>query len=174
MRWARAVALRAMTGYPRHYLEDGVQDGMVALVECAHRYRPDGGATFRTYAGPRIRGAIIDGLRRRIDYRRQGEVGLVSMETFDRPDELARVPDLALEAVEGWDDRQRLAAAVHRLSPRPRLMVTLYYWEGLPYRQIGDLFGITESGAKLAIDAAERRLRLLLEHTPTGHLKKPA
>lgn len=45
-------------------VEDLVQTGMVALVEAAQAYE-DRGHAFATYAGTRIRGAMIDDLRRR-------------------------------------------------------------------------------------------------------------
>lgn len=43
-------------------IEDLIQIGMVALVEAANRYE-DRGHNFSTYAGTRIRGALIDHLR---------------------------------------------------------------------------------------------------------------
>lgn len=43
-------------------IEDLVQMGMIALVEAANRYE-DQGHNFATYAGMRIRGALIDHLR---------------------------------------------------------------------------------------------------------------
>ncbi|WOE74759.1 sigma-70 family RNA polymerase sigma factor [Alterisphingorhabdus coralli] len=43
-------------------IEDLVQIGMVALVEAANRYE-DQGHNFATYAGTRVRGALIDHLR---------------------------------------------------------------------------------------------------------------
>ncbi|MEO1045857.1 MAG: RNA polymerase sigma factor FliA [Pseudomonadota bacterium] len=43
-------------------IEDLIQIGMVALVEAANRYE-DMGHNFSTYAGTRIRGALIDHLR---------------------------------------------------------------------------------------------------------------
>ncbi len=43
--------------------EELVSAGVLGLVEAAHRYRDDGGASFVTFAYRRIRGAIIDCLR---------------------------------------------------------------------------------------------------------------
>ena len=45
-------------------VEDLVQSGMVGLIEAARQFQPGQGATFATYAGIRIRGAMIDELRR--------------------------------------------------------------------------------------------------------------
>lgn len=45
-------------------LEDLIQAGMVGLLEAAKKYDASKGASFETYAGIRIRGAIIDEVRR--------------------------------------------------------------------------------------------------------------
>jgi len=45
-------------------IEDLIQAGMIGLIEAARNYDPSQGAAFETYAGIRIRGAIIDEVRR--------------------------------------------------------------------------------------------------------------
>ena len=45
-------------------VEDLVQSGMVGLIEASRQFQQGQGATFATYAGIRIRGAMIDELRR--------------------------------------------------------------------------------------------------------------
>lgn len=45
-------------------VEDLIQSGMVGLIEAARQFQPGQGATFATYAGIRVRGAMIDELRR--------------------------------------------------------------------------------------------------------------
>ncbi|MEH6625207.1 MAG: RNA polymerase sigma factor FliA [Motiliproteus sp.] len=45
-------------------LEDLVQSGMIGLLEASKRYDASKGASFETYAGIRIRGAIIDEVRK--------------------------------------------------------------------------------------------------------------
>ncbi len=52
-------------------IEDLVQIGMVALVEAANGYE-DRGHAFSTYAGMRVRGAMIDHLRRHAAQARSG------------------------------------------------------------------------------------------------------
>jgi len=52
-------------------IEDLVQIGMVALVEAANGYE-DRGHAFSTYAGMRVRGAMIDHLRRHATQCRSG------------------------------------------------------------------------------------------------------
>lgn len=45
-------------------LDDIVQAGMMGLMEAAERYRDDQGAQFETFAAQRIRGAMLDELRK--------------------------------------------------------------------------------------------------------------
>lgn len=45
-------------------LDDLIQSGMIGLLEAASKYDMSKGASFETYAGIRIRGAIIDEVRR--------------------------------------------------------------------------------------------------------------
>jgi RNA polymerase sigma factor for flagellar operon FliA len=45
-------------------LDDLVQAGMLGLLDASDRYESDLGAQFETYAGHRIRGAILDELRK--------------------------------------------------------------------------------------------------------------
>lgn len=45
-------------------VDDLIQDGMIGLLEAARQYSPDKGASFETYATTRIRGAMIDQMRR--------------------------------------------------------------------------------------------------------------
>ena len=45
-------------------LEDLIQAGMIGLLEAAQKYDGSKGASFETYAGIRIRGAIVDEMRR--------------------------------------------------------------------------------------------------------------
>ncbi len=45
-------------------VEDLIQAGMVGLLEAQQNYDPSKGASFETYAGIRIRGAMLDDIRR--------------------------------------------------------------------------------------------------------------
>ena len=45
-------------------VDDLIQAGQIGLIEAARHYKSDGGASFATFAGTRIRGAMLDELRR--------------------------------------------------------------------------------------------------------------
>ncbi|MGL5147924.1 MAG: sigma-70 family RNA polymerase sigma factor, partial [Plesiomonas shigelloides] len=49
---------------PSVLLEDLVQAGMIGLLEAQQNYDASKGASFETYAGIRIRGAMLDEIRR--------------------------------------------------------------------------------------------------------------
>jgi RNA polymerase sigma factor FliA len=49
---------------PSVEVNDLIQAGMIGLLEAATHYSSDRGASFETYAGIRIRGAMIDALRK--------------------------------------------------------------------------------------------------------------
>src|SRR6188508_859781 len=45
-------------------VDDLIQAGMIGLIEAAQKYDSSKGASFETYAGIRIRGSIVDEMRR--------------------------------------------------------------------------------------------------------------
>ncbi len=49
---------------PSVQVDDLVQAGMIGLLEASRNYDPTQGASFETYAGIRIRGAMVDEIRR--------------------------------------------------------------------------------------------------------------
>lgn len=49
---------------PTVNIEDLVQAGMIGLVEAARKFNEEKGASFSTYAGIRIRGAMLDEIRK--------------------------------------------------------------------------------------------------------------
>lgn len=68
-RIARSVFIRMSSSTP---VEDLFQIGVIALLEAAKSFEDRGTAQFATYAGIRIRGAMIDELRRSATVSRQG------------------------------------------------------------------------------------------------------
>jgi len=49
---------------PNVEVDDLIQSGMIGLLEAARHYTPSKGANFETYAGIRIRGAMLDEVRK--------------------------------------------------------------------------------------------------------------
>lgn len=49
---------------PNVQVDDLIQAGMIGLLEASNNYSPDHGASFETFAGIRIRGAMLDEIRK--------------------------------------------------------------------------------------------------------------
>jgi RNA polymerase sigma factor FliA len=61
----KKIALHMKRRLPSHIdLEDLMQSGFVGLIEAKKNYKEDMGSAFETFASIRIRGAIIDALRK--------------------------------------------------------------------------------------------------------------
>jgi RNA polymerase sigma factor for flagellar operon FliA len=62
---------------------------------------------------------------------------------------------------------QRLAAAIASLPLRERLLITLRYYEGLTFDEIGDLFGMSEEDVVRINAEALEHLRQTLDAAET-------
>lgn len=61
----KEVARRMSMGLPGHIeYDDLVSWGVIGLLDALEKYRPDKGSQFKSYAAVRIKGAILDELRR--------------------------------------------------------------------------------------------------------------
>lgn len=90
-------------------------------------------------------------------YSQLSNVSLVALDELmsvegDRGDKLSLVETLEdtkmtgpVEAVETEEMKEILAGAINRLPEREKIVVTLYYYEGLTLAQIGQVLGVTES-----------------------------
>ncbi len=174
---------------PSVEVDDLMQAGMLGLLEAAANYAPNRGASFETYAGIRIRGAMIDALRKldwapRSVHRKARAVAAVVQEIERRTGRDARDTEIAEQmgvsleeyhaivqdaascrlavlddttaaAAEGAADpfgetaaegfREALAQAIDGLPEREKLVMSLYYSEGLNLKEIGAVLKVTES-----------------------------
>ena len=85
---------------PSVEVNDLIQAGMVGLLEAAAHYASDRGASFETYAGIRIRGAMIDALRKqdwapRSVHRKAREAATVIRDIEGRAGREARDAEIA-------------------------------------------------------------------------------
>jgi RNA polymerase sigma factor FliA len=64
------------------------------------------------------------------------------------------------------DVRDQLAEAITALPERERLLVTLYYYENLTLREVGQVLGVTESRASQLHTKAMLRLRAIVGSRP--------
>ncbi len=102
--------------------DDLVQVGLIALLDAARQYSPAKGASFETYAGIRVRGAMLDEVRNtdwtpRSVYRRQRELTAAIQAVENRTGKPADAREIAAELGVGLEEYFRIvtAAAAHRL-----------------------------------------------------------
>ena len=175
---------------------DLVSSGVLGLIDALERFDPQRGVKFETFATPRIRGAIYDGLReldwvpRSVRSRaREVERAMTSFEAVHgrgpSDDELAdelgidrerlgqwlsaiasttvgpleraldagaepralsgEVPIVPSTVVEEREVRQLMRAEIDKLPEREKLVLSLYYDEGLTLAQISRVLGVSES-----------------------------
>ena len=89
----------------------------------------------------------------------------------DRDERVSLIDTLAdrtsdpTSGVEGQETRTLLATAINALSEREKIVVTLYYFEGLTLAEIGDILGVTESRICQIHTKAVGQLRLQFVET---------
>jgi RNA polymerase sigma factor for flagellar operon FliA len=69
-----------------------------------------------------------------------------------------------LDLVEAASNRSRLLAAVAALPDRERLIVTMHYLEGVRFKEIGSLLGVSEPRISQLHSRAMEALRERLRH----------
>lgn len=216
----RQVAGRLAVRLPPYLDQDDLASyGIFGLMEAIERYDWSQGTKFETYAVQRIRGSMLDALRKHswiprslnerfralrkayatCEERQGGEVSeediakemgvevsevyrllaeynlrsLVSLEeclggssTSERRlgDGLsdAQSPD-PVALFEDKEFKQMLAKAIDQLESRDKLILALYYYEGLTLKEIGTVLHISESRVCQLHARAIVRLRLKLE-----------
>lgn len=143
--------------------------GTLGLLQALERFDPARGLTVSTYAVPRIRGAIIDGMRADDPRgRRRGRLRLAPLDDPHVAAEAARVAadDDAGAAAEASVDRAAVWAAVSALPLPVAQAIRWRYADGLTFVAIGARLGITEAGALRRVRAAVAQLRAQLAGEP--------
>src|SRR4249919_4310754 len=116
--FVEALARRMAASMPNSIdIGDLVQDGVLGLIDAAHRFDADRGIKFETFAERRVRGAMIDALRRDAwprGVRRQRRELDAAREALRR--ELGHEPSLADLAAKVGSDEKRLSRTIVRIN----------------------------------------------------------
>ncbi len=139
---------------------DYFQYGIEGLNEAVDRFDPEYGTKFETYAIQRIRGKIIDELRK-LQSKYKVDTGEAIIESFyssvsidhsnddDEGITLAEVipsdNESASSVIEKDEMKELLVNAINELSERDRTILGLYYYEELNYKEIAEIMKITIS-----------------------------
>ena len=165
-------------------LDDLIAFGFGGLLEARHRFDPARGVRFQTFAYHRVRGAMLDGVRKMSQLpRRAHERFQAAAETtptaaptaldkaFTRMTALStatvfqgRFGNESPEAVLLKNESiTRLLQALPSLSPRQRVLVRGFYFEGRSIDAMARELGISKSWASRLHTNALRELRDALD-----------
>src|SRR6188474_886220 len=116
--FVEALARRMASSMPNSIdIGDLVQDGVLGLIDAAHRFDTERGIKFETFAERRVRGAMIDALRRDAwprGVRRQRRELDAAREALRR--ELGHEPSMADLAARVGSDEKRLSRTIVRIN----------------------------------------------------------
>lgn len=162
--FAKAYAYGIFKTWPMCEWDDAIGDGMVGLVEAAYNFDPSLGHKFTTYAAHRIRSEILDGIRRRNGRRKDingtytfisekavsiNKLGLHQYDNYDEDNKADYL--LILGEEENYEEielkylRKDIARAIERFNDRDKMILTLYFFEGMSMKEIGEVYDLTES-----------------------------
>ncbi|TMB74390.1 MAG: sigma-70 family RNA polymerase sigma factor [Chloroflexi bacterium] len=152
---ARALAKRIrLVNSPLAEDDDLASAAVLGLIDAVDRFEPGRGVPFEAYASLRIRGAIIDELRRTGERSRSaGDLHLqprmLSLDGLVEDDWVAFLAtDDGVDARFDADDlRRRVERALELLPPRQREVLARYYAESMTLREAGARMGISEARA---------------------------
>ncbi|MGL5086225.1 MAG: FliA/WhiG family RNA polymerase sigma factor [Clostridium sp.] len=198
--------------------EDLVSYGIIGLMDAISKFDPSKGMKFSSYASIRIRGSMIDEIRKnrpiskgamdklarynesieRLQNKLMREpimdeiaidlnmtisevceienyinyMSVVSLETiiYSEDDDVSFIgivedkttvsPESSLEEKEKLEI---LAQCIEKLKEKDRLVLNLYYFEGLNLREIGEILGVSESRICQLHSRAIRNLRVIMK-----------
>ena len=169
----------------RGNLEDLVAFGFGGLLEARNRFDPNRGVRFQTFAYHRVRGAMLDGVRKMSQLPRRAHERLVAAsepsptaaptaldKAFTRISASlttatvlqGRFGDESPEAVLLKNESiTRLLQALPSLSPRQQVLVRGFYFEGRSIDGMARELGISKSWASRLHTSALQELRDALE-----------
>ncbi len=129
----------------RQDAEDMAQEAFLAAY--CHLDSYDGRRPFKTWLLSIVHHRCVDGLRRRKQDSPLGE-------------QQGRTPDVE-ERVVTNEQARIVQEALQLLPPADRAAVTLRYWEGMSYREMAEVLGVTEGSVR---NRLYRARRFLAEH----------
>lgn len=157
--------------------DDVASAAMIGLIAAVDRFDHRRGVPFEAYASLRIRGAVVDELRRvdergRADRRSESTALAVSLDALleSGAHQGPVVDDGFSELHEQEDLKTRIQDALGRLPARQREVIARYYGDELTLREAGAKMGVSEARAcqlhGRAIQNLRRELSVHMTATP--------
>lgn len=194
------VVRKMIKNYPQAIEEQDLYHiGILGLIEAIDRFDPQYGIKFETYAIPRIKGSIIDEMRKldwvprslrsrtnmlkektvELEQKFHGEISQqeiasgmgielnelhawqknmngLNLMSLDKPVDDSNKQNLydmieseeetnPMAKIEDDEMKKILLKAIKKLPEKTRLAITLYYYEKLTFKEIGEILEVSES-----------------------------
>jgi RNA polymerase sigma factor (sigma-70 family) len=165
--WIKRMALLLKLRMPWADLDELLQSGAVGMLEALRRYNPDLGVPFQAFAARRIKGAMIDGLRRD-GARRRGELPLVVEQADAAQYEAGEHFDDPLSHLVRAGDRAALIIALKKLNPIEYRVLALHFYDDMNNREIALTLDMSEGYASRIRKRALTSLALLMTSALNG------
>jgi RNA polymerase sporulation-specific sigma factor len=164
--WIKRTALMLKSRMPWADLDELLQLGAVGMLEALQRFDSTRGVDFQAFCSRRIRGAMIDGLRREGALQR-GEAPFDG----DKIDSAALIsgdsPEDPLTQLTRSDNKRLLVEALQCLPPLEYRVLALHFYDEMNNREIAAILEISEGYAsrirKRALDLLAVRLTDLMK-----------
>ncbi len=144
--WIKRMALLLKARMPWADVDEMLQWGAIGMMEASQRFDPGHGVAFQAFAARRIRGAMIDGLRRE-GSRRRGEA-IFDPETVEiAAQKGGDGPEDPLSLLTRTDNRALLVEALRALPQLEYRILALHFYDELNNREIASVLDISEGYA---------------------------
>ncbi|HTQ72038.1 MAG TPA: sigma-70 family RNA polymerase sigma factor [Acidocella sp.] len=143
--WIKRAALAVKARMPWADLDDLLQWGAVGLLEARSRFEADYGVTFQTFAMRRVKGAMLDGLRRSKSFRFAQEADEAMVDTHAGA--AGTLPEDPLSIMLQTERQGVLVEALRELPREAYQMLALHFYEDLNNREIAHVLGCSEGYA---------------------------
>ena len=159
--WIKRTALLLKARMPWADLDELLQWGAVGMMEASQRFDPGHGVAFQAFAARRIRGAMIDGLRRE-GSRRRGEAMFDPEAVENTAQQGGNGPQDPLSLLTRTDNRAVLVEALRALPQLEYRVLAMHFYDELNNREIASVLDISEGYAsrlrKRALETLARQI----------------
>jgi len=144
--WIKRMALLLKCRMPWAELDELLQWGAIGMMESMQRFDATHGVSFQAYASRRIRGAMIDGLRRE-GSRRRGEILFAPEDVDHAAIESGTAPADPLTLLTSADNRILLIAALKTLPRLEYQILAMHFYDDMNNREIAAILDVSEGYA---------------------------
>lgn len=161
--WIKRTALHLANMMPWADVDELIQWGVLGLLEARERFDPTRGKAFGAFAERRIRGAMLDSLRR--DGNQARRVNRAPDAVMANTIGQSRAYTDPLESVLQQGNWAAIAEAAANLSERQQLILQLFFVEGLNNREIAQVLEVSEAYVSKARKTGLQRIASYLNST---------